>query len=501
MKKRGNMEESGETAGGRGVGSREWLIFGIGFLLLLGFVRTGSIWIDEGQTWNLLRAGSWGEMFDIFRNSGNAVCGMPLFFGLEYLWSRFTGDGAWAMRSLNLVFGGVYLFAAIRLLRHWRIPVGFALLFILHPIFPYYMNEARPYIMLATYGILILWLLSSFDFNSKRTILCFHLAFAAGFASHVLFGFIGVLYAAFALQSILRREFCWRRHLAFAGVFALLYIPLAGFYLRIFTGGAPELNNELGSSPLKSLTQMAYSFTGFSGLGLSRNDLRGCEWSHFTPVMGILCAALVSAWAALLVAMWRCRERLPLKIRGLLGGGGLAMLLILAFSFLGKARFWERHIIWLLPVFIFLFLFFLLPVLRSGKRWLWIPGAAVILLTVLSGLRTAYLPYYEKDNYAAAARLALSLPERELLLYQGDRITFEYYGLFGEQYEKIDRENPPAVIQISNIRPEDLTELLNRGQKTVVILKNKPEFDRHHLWDTLKGKREHRFNVFKVIEL
>jgi len=134
------------------------------------------------------------------------------------------------------------------------------------------------------------------------------------------------------------------------------------------------------------------------------------------------------------------------------------------------------------------------PGTGSGKtRWK-IAAAAPLLLIALSGLRIGFLPYYEKDNYAGAAQTVRINPDRRRYLYQGDRITFLYY--------RISRDLYPNMVQINNITIKQFDRFRKVDRReTVVILANKPEFDRHHLWKHVKGRNEQRLNIFRIIEL
>lgn len=115
-------------------------------------VRTSSLWIDEGQTYDVVR-GSLAHMLDAVFKRGDAVIGMPLYFVAEFLWCKMVGFGEYALRSMNLVFAAIALLGGRRLVRDMGLPSWTLLLLLLHPVLLYYMNEARPYVALCACGM------------------------------------------------------------------------------------------------------------------------------------------------------------------------------------------------------------------------------------------------------------------------------------------------------------------------------------------------------------
>ncbi|MBQ6352217.1 MAG: hypothetical protein IJJ28_02990, partial [Lentisphaeria bacterium] len=112
---------------------RDLGIYLLAALLLLVSVRGSSLWIDEGQTLAVL-GGSWSDLFRSLTRRGDAVSGMPLYFIVNYGFTRLTGLSEYGMRALNLLFGALYLLLAARLLKKLSLSTVFLLFFAANPV-------------------------------------------------------------------------------------------------------------------------------------------------------------------------------------------------------------------------------------------------------------------------------------------------------------------------------------------------------------------------------
>ncbi|MBQ6353125.1 MAG: hypothetical protein IJJ28_07655, partial [Lentisphaeria bacterium] len=117
-------------------------------------------------------------------------------------------------------------------------------------------------------------------------------------------------------------------------------------------------------------------------------------------------------------------------------------------------------------------------------------------MTVLSGLNIRLLPYYLKDDYAGAVREARRLSRGGPILFQGDRITFGYYGLHGAFPDAVRTEN--ANVNISNVDASELKAQYG-SMPCTVILSEKPEFDRHGLCRTFRPGEGSAVNSFRIL--
>ena len=89
----------------------------------------------------------------------------------------------------------------------------------------------------------------------------------------------------------------------------------------------------------------------------------------------------------------------------------------------------------------------------------------------------------------------------EHILFQGDAITFGYYGLNGEGAPTVceNAEQMAGNVNISVATPEMVADILKRlPGRSVLILSEKPDFDQFGLYSAL-GRDGHRVNSFSVL--
>ena len=194
-------------------------------LLLLLFSVTGdSIWMDEGQTYDVVK-GSFGDLCRALTQSGDAISGMPLYFLAEFFWCRLFGYGEFALRSVTYVFALVALLGALRLIAAAKLPRWSLLLFAANPMLLYYMNEARPYAAVYACGLwALLFLVECGIAPGKRPLAGFFFCWLLGCALHMMFVFAGFAYLAFAW--CLHRSGKWvaKDHLAVWLAFAPFFV-------------------------------------------------------------------------------------------------------------------------------------------------------------------------------------------------------------------------------------------------------------------------------------
>jgi hypothetical protein len=472
-------------------------------LLLLFSVTGDSIWMDEAQTFSSVHQ-SFGDFARSLVARGDAVSGMPLYFFLEFGWCRLFGLGEFALRSMNYVFAALALWGACRLVSVAKLPRWSLLLFAANPMFLYYMNEARPYAAMYACGLwALLFLVQYADSPGKRPLVGFFACLLLGCALHMMFVFAGFAYLAFLGFLLLRKKWAARDHLAvwlaFAPFFALL-----GLYWMRFAFGAPELG--FPTRPLSGIIQIVYSFAGLGGLGWSRTAFRDLGLS-LSPRIAIELSAAALAYLAFLVACVKAKVLRNPRLLAVLSCLAMALLAFLAANIVLKTRFWERHVIYLVPAVLFAVALAGKDILRALPGW---PAkcavAAVVAVNFLSGFNIVALDEFKKEDYHAAVRAAQALSP-DHVFFQGSRITFRYYGLRGTWSFDTDWDSQAPIegnVNISTATREELLKLLARTRgRTVLLLFGRPEYDEGRIYRVLadKGKLVGGFAVVDAADI
>lgn len=472
----------------------------IAALVLLFSVRADSLWMDEGQTFSLLRRGTFSDMVRTLSSRGGAVSGMPLFFVLEFFWCKLFGLGEFAMRSMNYVFAALILRGAFRLAEEAKLPRWSALLLAVHPVLVYYMNEARPYVALYACGLWAFLFLFRYAADPrKRHLAAFFACCLAGCALHMMFVFAGAAYACFLLHLLRARKLSVRDHLAAALLFVPFFAVLGAYYMR-FAFGAPELG--FPTSPLSGILQIGYYFAGLGGLGWSRQALRTLDFVP-SPRIALELSAAILAYLAFLVCCFRARVFRNARTSVAFACTATALAVFLAANVVLRTRFWERHVIYLVPGFLFVLASAGNDILGSLRgRPAKLAVFSVLAANLLSACNLLVLPEYRKEDYRAAIEIARSM-KPDHVFFQGDRFTLKYYGLSGAWgLEVVRRPDIPveADVNISTMSWEGLRSLLGRTRdRTVLILLDRDEFDTAGFYKILSGAGR-RVNAFAVVD-
>lgn len=265
------------------------------------------------------------------------------------------------------------------------------------------------------------------------------------------------------------------------------FLPLAFYYLQ-FVFNAPETHVD-SPQPLSGIVQIAYYFTGFGGLGWSRNTLRtmqlGLTW-RLASELGLGLAA----WLALGIFAVRSRAFKNRMATHLLVAILATLACFIATNIVLKTRFWERHVIYLLPG-LALVLAMVCDAILEPRPSRAARAAVILFLSahLLSGLNTIALEYYQKDDNRGALRLARAMAP-DHIFFQGCEATFGYYGLVPSLNADGTEIQGELVgdADISGATPEQLSALLARTSGSVVlILSEKTKFDKGGLYGMLTG--------------
>ncbi len=184
---------------------------------------------------------------------------------------------------------------------------------------------------------------------ARRAVAGFFACWFAACALHMMAVFAGVAYGVFLLLQLRRRPPVFLDH-ALVWLGAAPFFAALGLYFARFAFGAPELG--FPTSPLSGIVQIAYYFAGLGGLGWARNSFREMSIG-FSPRAAAELAAAVLAYAAFFACCLRARVWRNRRTIAAIACTAAALLVFLAANIALKTRFWERHVIYLVPGLLF----------------------------------------------------------------------------------------------------------------------------------------------------
>src|SRR3954453_20433313 len=110
--------------------------------LRLPTLGSQSLWLDEGVP----RTPPRGSLGDLFHVVAQQEANPPLFYLLEWAWTRIAGTSEFALRLPSALFGIALApvgYATGKKLAGERTAVALTGLFAVHPLLVYYSQEAR----------------------------------------------------------------------------------------------------------------------------------------------------------------------------------------------------------------------------------------------------------------------------------------------------------------------------------------------------------------------
>jgi hypothetical protein len=426
----------GESRVGRStMDMRFWSIVVAACVLLAFAVTATSLWIDEGFTAWVVRHRPFHSLVETLAGPLPSASDRqyPLYDIWLWGWSRLFGSSEYSLRAANIPFGVIFVIALAQTSRlvfkrsvAW-LPFAFA------PFVWFYMNEARPYIMLGSCATAAVGAMLVYTFgperNRKASIWLFCTAFLASCLAHVLAVLCFPGLAVLAVTAILRgrppRWSEWRGPVLLCG--PLLLASLV-FYTSTLTGsnGRDEIEVNRRASPSHGAVafvfagQILYEHAGFAGLGPPRNALRV---DKVEIVHGPYLIWLVFGATGLVVFCYFALRRPRSRTVSVLALAWVASFIFaIGIAYALHARFLGRHAAAILPFL----LFAVLSVCRSRVQVL-----ALALVVATSDVRLALLPEYWKDDYRGAAQDVIKRVQAApgIIDWVADGFTAGYYGL------------------------------------------------------------------------
>ena len=440
-----------------GVPKRKYVqgIILIAAVLLIGClsISAHSLWMDEGLRIGFSNVDVENGYF--IRSWQSMHVGLVHYM---YAWGQLIGTSEVAYRAMNLPFFLVAAVYMVRMLRRMNLSAWWVLLFVAHPMTVYYMNDAGPYIALLGCACAVSYhCFFASNLNSAWNTAAVLAWLLLGFAMHFTFGFVGFLY----LYSLAYRLWQGRRwgillkDVAVAVPFMPAFAYILWMYLTYMPKGAALGMDTPG---FINLATCGYCFTGMSGLGVPRNEMKAGGLQAFSPLMLTLvstcCVALLTLLCLHVRKVWM-QVKSPVFA---------ATALVACVFFVGAVakdfQFWERHVIFLFPAFFLVLAIMLQQAWQHRMRVLNRALAVVFMgLILTSSARLRWSEPYRKDDYKSMIHY---VQEQGLLdgsmpvLAQGDFFLYHYYGVGYAEARFIMA--PDCVTGVMSLPQEDLLQ-------------------------------------------
>lgn len=201
------------------------LVCVVGAALRFATLDLQSLWFDEAVTAHLMRL-NLPDLLDAIPGSESSP---PLYYVLEWLWTRLLGSGEAGLRSLSALFGTATIavvWALGRRLGGDRAGLVAAALVAINPLLIWFSQEARAYALLALLGALpaLLWL-HALERPLTSRLLAWGLVAALALATHYYAIFLvapQALWLAYRLPAVRERAIALALPLAAAAALAPL---------------------------------------------------------------------------------------------------------------------------------------------------------------------------------------------------------------------------------------------------------------------------------------
>lgn len=491
--------------------SRKWLIAAFGFALaaVLLALRGISLWPDESITYFAVNRSA-SALFRGFKDFSiaPAQCGMPLYMLIEWLWTHIFGMSELALRSSNLVLLLPYIVYSGLILKKLRLSPWYAGVFMLFSVIVFYINDARPYVLLAAMGMGFYYYAMLGDLNDRRTLNGMHLFCLLGMASHMMFAFAVFAYILRCVDLLRRKALNVKLQFLKLLMWLPAYLLLLAYYYYVFTH-AGEVNTAKAEA-LMGIGEVLYFLTGFGGLGLNRIVLRNKDFSGLTPVHMVLIGLMLVAWIASVICAVLQRKQvkeaadcpsLPLMVLCAV----LPLGMFFAANVAAHTLFWHRHCIWMLPHVLVILCLLLDRMFRSGKHAFRAVALLMIVMQLVSTVRTMTDVYYAKDDYKGVVAWFEALDETEpyTILYQGEERLFGYYGWTAANRDGSASSMEDAIgskLLINHIPVNMIDDAIETYPGIYyLVLNQKDRFDSCGIFNNWEG--DTRFSSFKIVRI
>lgn len=464
------------------------------FVLGLAFfsITDGSLWGDE-----IVRIADpiRGDLKATLRFAGS--CGQPGYMLFMMLWSWLTGSSEFILRCSNLLFVPLALYYAFKIVRSRGWSDWWVLVFFVHPIFAYYMDETTPYIILYALALALIYhVYFTASFHDLRNIIAINLIYLLGVFVHFIFGFAIMFYFVECALTARKSKKLVLRHARVMAAFCLAYLPLLVFYITNLNGGQTGFG-------LRCILYIPYAFLGLQGTALSRNDLRAKNFDKLQPVHVVLLVLFAIVLTAMLV-LCICRLRKRGGVRQFFTGNCELLLgllgyfaVILPVAAVVHMGLWERHCIAAFPVYLILAID-VFHVLYDGKGRIVLAAYAALLCVSMGNIMFNY--YYSCDDYQGVTSRIETLFSQHADLVVIDNYTTRYYS-----YLDAVPDPERQIVHLKDETDDEIASCFDTQEAENVLLvlfeKNCSKQLYRHFDDDPRFVVDGRYNSFKLIAL
>ncbi len=449
------------------------------FIAILSISNTG-MWYDE-----ICR------VFDpITGNLANTIktslsFAQPGYMLFMHLWERITFGTQieFFIRCSNLVFVPIAIFYAYKIAKAKKWSLWTILLFFIHPIFVYYMNEATPYIIVYALSLAYTYyVFFSEDFNSTKNIFIINLIYLLGVFVHFMFGFIIIPYIVMCLLTNYKDKKMIFKHIKILLLFSIIYLPLLILYLL-------NLVHVTTGFSIKNPAYVLYGFIGMAGIGLSRNDLRAFKLSKITGPQIIALVLMSIACISLLYFIIKKLKTILKEEKNYLICLLSFFVIVFTIAFIIQFGMWERHCLTIFPLFMVIFID-TLYLIKDKKSSLWL--LLYIAIIIFSSINIRYNYYYQCDDYKGVYNyIKESNIDSYYLLSNFSIKLYNVESLVPEQY----------YIDGTSLEDQDIIDEFSNREKIILILFEKCSSKK--LYDYFDNNDSYNvnsnYNSFKII--
>ncbi|HKW30196.1 MAG TPA: hypothetical protein VJT54_12735 [Verrucomicrobiae bacterium] len=415
--------------------------------IILAAISNESLWIDEGgSAYKAIQptlSGWWQAM--LWEHNSNMQ--LPLYLIGLWGWEKLFGSGEIILRLANAPFFFLTIYGLWMAFRKDPTRFNISILLLLTNAFTwFYLNEARPYILIlgsATVLFALVYRLkedtaqfdatSAWVFTGVVLLLCATSMIAAPW---VACAFCAIWYLKgkrFPLEFI-------RRFPASSAVLLLGMIFIGSYYTWSLKIGADVPG--MGKTGFENLAFMVYELFGFAGLGPPRNVMR-IEFMRAFPAFYLPLAIYGTLWTLTLAASL-CKLSRPIFGKKNIGFYlilFLPVVIIMLAGYVHGIRVLPRYLTPSLPLIIFLASYLAASLWKHGH---WSRGLVVCLMLggLISCLEIRFAPRHAKDDYRSATAVAKKAAAKgEKIYWAADVQTAIYYGLINEKERDFGSSN------------------------------------------------------------
>jgi hypothetical protein len=466
-----------------------------------------SLWMDEGYTVWFAAHKTIGSFFTALVGAPGATGDPQLLFYLLYMWGwvKVFGQSEFALRAANIPFALIFLgamgWAAQKFLKVSNLWV----LFCLCPFFWFYLNDARPYVALMAFSAvsvvaLLAYLTEPAEYEKRAPWWCL-IGLLLTWGTHILGALlfpalITLVVLAVRSDSELRSRFVrdWSRPFL---ICAPAFAALAGYF---GWASAHGVNMEHGASGFSNFAFALYEFTGFSGLGVPRLELR--QTPHASLFGSYWPWLALGAVPMLFLCYLTFRKRPSRMVAHLIVSLAVAVALAEVLAKVENFQILGRHMAVYFPLLWLMLMLWAKPLFES-KRDRTIAIATIMAVGavwIVSDLRLISLPKYERDDFRGAVRIAESRSRQDnaRILWAADAHAAAYYGVravrpgsaANSKFDQVSWPVASEAVDAQNWTVEQASGFLANATTPVVLVVSRPDlYDNKGAWQALIAQR------------